>query len=325
MRYINESCPYCGQGFVEGDDVVVCPECGTPHHRGCWVAHGQCANSEKHGEGFAWQKSAEPEPEKNQTTNKNEANDKKSLDIVCPDCGKACPNGTLRCPDCGAMLVPFANIGMGEPPVAQFRPGFDANEDVGGIKSGEIALFCRVSVARYIKAFKKQAAGKKLGWNWGAAFFAPFWFFYRKLYKAGVVFMTLFVALNLWLLPVSEEFYEVYGSVAVEMERIMENEGEESAMAALEKRAPEIEAAMRSMYLPIIAQFLIHIVAALLADKLYWRKAKADISAARKEQGDERSVQLELFKKGGISFFAGLAAYLANEILLYLASYLIGV
>ena len=29
-------CPVCGKSFQESDDIVVCPQCGAPHHRECW-------------------------------------------------------------------------------------------------------------------------------------------------------------------------------------------------------------------------------------------------------------------------------------------------
>ena len=31
MRYTGETCPVCNQVFQEDDDIVVCPDCGTPH------------------------------------------------------------------------------------------------------------------------------------------------------------------------------------------------------------------------------------------------------------------------------------------------------
>ncbi|MGN1348511.1 MAG: RING finger protein, partial [Acutalibacteraceae bacterium] len=33
MNYNNEICNGCGRKFSEGDDIVTCPECGTPQHR----------------------------------------------------------------------------------------------------------------------------------------------------------------------------------------------------------------------------------------------------------------------------------------------------
>ena len=49
MNYSNYKCPVCSNQFTEDDDVVVCPECGTPHHRECYIQNGKCSNADKHG------------------------------------------------------------------------------------------------------------------------------------------------------------------------------------------------------------------------------------------------------------------------------------
>ena len=54
MDYINEICPVCKRQFGADDDIVVCPDCGTPHHRDCWNVKKACENSALHGEGFVW-------------------------------------------------------------------------------------------------------------------------------------------------------------------------------------------------------------------------------------------------------------------------------
>jgi uncharacterized Zn finger protein (UPF0148 family) len=48
-KFCDEQCPVCGNTFTETDDVVVCPDCGTPHHRSCYCESGKCANSLLHG------------------------------------------------------------------------------------------------------------------------------------------------------------------------------------------------------------------------------------------------------------------------------------
>ncbi len=325
MRYSNELCPHCGQAFQENDDIVVCPECGSPHHRGCWAAHGRCANEERHAEGFVWKKTDVPsEPSTSAPEQPQEQNEKKNLDIICPDCGHVSPNGTLRCPECGALLIAFNPMGSGEPPLAQFRPGFDSHETIGELTSGDIALFTRVSGARYIKSFRKQAQGKKFTWNWGAAFFMPYWFFYRKLYKAGTIFLALSVAISLWMMPLANNFYSTYDSVAGEVQHLVEEEGEDAALEAFEKRADELAQVITPLYLPVAAQIALHLAAAIIADKLYWKKAKTQIPEIRQKHSDEREIQLELFRAGGTSILAGAVSYFASEILLMLASYIAG-
>lgn len=49
--YENNSCPVCGKQFQPGDDIVTCPECGTPHHRACYRELGHCAHQALHGDG----------------------------------------------------------------------------------------------------------------------------------------------------------------------------------------------------------------------------------------------------------------------------------
>ena len=43
------ACPVCGQKFHASDDVVVCPQCGAPHHRTCWKEEGRCHFQSAHG------------------------------------------------------------------------------------------------------------------------------------------------------------------------------------------------------------------------------------------------------------------------------------
>lgn len=54
LNFSGSKCPYCGEVFKDGDDIAVCPECGTPHHRACYKEHGKCANEARHAEGFVW-------------------------------------------------------------------------------------------------------------------------------------------------------------------------------------------------------------------------------------------------------------------------------
>ena len=41
MEFTQYTCPVCQKRFVLGDDVVVCPECGAPHHRECFEQNGR--------------------------------------------------------------------------------------------------------------------------------------------------------------------------------------------------------------------------------------------------------------------------------------------
>ena len=51
MKYKGEKCAACDKVFTDDDDVVVCPDCGSPHHRECYKAENKCANTLKRRNG----------------------------------------------------------------------------------------------------------------------------------------------------------------------------------------------------------------------------------------------------------------------------------
>ena len=61
MDYRGQHCPICGKEFCDGDDIVVCPECGTPYHRECYKTAGHCVNEEHQGESFEWKPETAPQ------------------------------------------------------------------------------------------------------------------------------------------------------------------------------------------------------------------------------------------------------------------------
>lgn len=62
FRFENKMCPVCRKRFHEGDDIAVCPECGTPHHRACYLETKKCALEELHKTGFVWNGRLPDEP-----------------------------------------------------------------------------------------------------------------------------------------------------------------------------------------------------------------------------------------------------------------------
>ena len=86
QNFLGNKCPYCGKNFTAEDNIVVCPECGTPHHRDCYKEHSACANEEKHGENFEWKNAAVPPVHKHEP-----AGQENGGITVCPNCGRENP------------------------------------------------------------------------------------------------------------------------------------------------------------------------------------------------------------------------------------------
>ncbi len=64
MDYKGYECPVCHEQFQDGEDIVVCPECGTPHHRACYEENGACANAQRRTKSSVSVKSAPVSPGK---------------------------------------------------------------------------------------------------------------------------------------------------------------------------------------------------------------------------------------------------------------------
>ena len=144
MDFIGEKCAACHEVFTADDDIVVCPDCGSPHHRDCYMKEKKCANADKHLSGYKWAR--------NKSTD-SEGTGVKQQDItvrVCPVCKLPNLPESERCVRCGARLEDAsAENGMhqeNERPDMEYGPnaytgidntlsflGFDPNEDMGGI------------------------------------------------------------------------------------------------------------------------------------------------------------------------------------------------
>lgn len=194
FKYENQICQVCQQTFDKDDDIVVCPECGTPHHRHCWHEQGDCVNRHKHAEGFEWKPAVKEVP---------------ADSVTCAECGANMPSGTLFCENCGKALAQpqqqasqsYTMPGGGRIEVHQVPPfgagmpmgmGFDGGSalagEIDGVAIKDMAAFIGPNAQYYIYKFKRMVADARYKpFNWTAFMFRPLWFLYRKLWKPAVV------------------------------------------------------------------------------------------------------------------------------------------
>lgn len=180
--------------------MVVCPDCGTPHHRGCYLEAGQCANHAKHGEQESWS----PEGEQAKQEQRYDA----AAHHRCSKCGTVNPPEGIFCQICGCRLGSGegAHSGTVAPdcnpislnPFTTPYGGISPDEELDGVSVRDIALFVGESSHYYIPKFKVYATGGKIhDWNWPAFLFRGLYFLYRKLYLAGIILIVLSMALSL--------------------------------------------------------------------------------------------------------------------------------
>lgn len=194
MRYIGETCALCGLAFTESDDVVVCPECGSPHHRSCYSANKCCAKAELHAEGYKWQRN---------TINEKISDADVELYIECPRCGSRNSVESERCIRCGAELSEKENVSEGEnqttgnPFIDQIMK-LDPNENMGGIRLKEAVGFVRSNILYYIPLFRQMfAAGRKISFNIICFIFPPIYFANRRMWSWALITAVLSVLLSM--------------------------------------------------------------------------------------------------------------------------------
>ncbi len=299
----------------QDDDIVVCPVCGTPQHRGCWQAHGACIKTDFHAEGFVWKNGGEDGA-------KSPAgfDPLKDLGVICPVCGTNNPAGTEICEHCKNNLKGPESAGnpisapkaVLESKSLPFLAGVSPEEIVGGVKAYDIALYIQLSARNYINKFRKlDLSGKNLSWNWAAFIFSPYWFFYRKLYWLGGIFLGLAITIAILFYGPALEIQNVMLSFS---KITAETFTQADVSAFQEQIAP---------YIPVLSALLgltllTHSAAALLANLSYKKKVTTDISSIKRFTQDENVFRMLVIKRGGGSFVALMGSFLLHDFVLYL-------
>lgn len=197
MDYIGEKCSACGREFTEEDDIVVCPECGSPHHRECYNAAGKCANEDYHAAGSKW-KRAVPE---------------KLAFRICPVCRFPNTADSENCQRCGSSLINNNNEQTQDPQedrayggfafddeFSSSRPylGFDPNEDMGGATIKEVTQFVHSNTLYYLPIFKHMKDfGTKMSFNLTCLVFPSLYFANRKMWGWAVFAVVLSILMSL--------------------------------------------------------------------------------------------------------------------------------
>lgn len=235
MNYLGIECPVCGEKFNEQDDVVVCPVCGTPHHRACWKNNGGCKNAEKHNDGFVWQNPNAP-------TAAEPVGKQSSEFKICPRCGEKNALYEPVCTRCGERLkanrqtihdiMPPFSMNPNQNPqdgdwntapnpnnfspyqnmyAADARAVFGDDAKIEDISVTEIAEYIQKDSNKYIGKFlAMEEKHTKLSWNWSAGICSVFWFFYRKMMGMGFILMTIICAVIMASSIVPGMIYEKY-------------------------------------------------------------------------------------------------------------------
>lgn len=336
-KFIGTKCIVCSEIFAEGDDIVVCPQCGTPYHRDCWQENGECVNHELHEHGGSW--TPHIGTEKAQTTQ----------ELRCPRCGRENQPGRFFCEECGMQLSddtaeerPFnqthereqdsfnnaQNGGtnsfrqyQGEDPQKGFdfsgpggqngsqqrRTGPSATinairltpeSDMNGIRLGDFFDYIGKKSFSLITSFVRFAkTNAKTSFNVFAFIFPEYYFFYRKMNKKGIIFLAIS-----FILAIPQMIYigqsGDYGTVFFKTSIDLNS-----------------EKFLMIYNLCSMLSLTANVIAGLFANWWYYNQARRDIEEIRRDESSAVNAAALIGKKGGISWKGAMGGFLASVIL----------
>ena len=319
----NISCPVCNRAFEEGDDIVYCPDCGTPHHRECYNAVGHCVNRGLHASGYSFY------DEINQRTKAREDEEKEKVQSVLRQ---------FRVDEENAeeTFAPFFTSEQINTAI------YDKDEQkINGESVADYAITIRTNVNRFINIFKEfEYKGRKTSWNWSAFLFGSLYLFFRKMYKHAVLFHFAFISVVyascFAMMKLSPNYIEAaknFGNLYAQNKLTYED------MVAL-SNIPDASKASMIMYISIGAIIVLRVILGLFADRFYKTTISELIKGVNKqikdgasfvqtsllqnqsgEMDQEQMRKYYLSRRGGTSVFLPAMAAFAAYMLVSLAYY----
>lgn len=298
-NYTGKKCFSCGEVFKDGDDIVVCPECGTPYHRECYLKEGKCINDALHESCQSWEQTQESVESEN---------------IRCIRCGFENPPDKLFCEKCGTPLTkndteerPFNDMdtqnnaqqtGPDGQPYGPFgrQVVFDKDSDLEGIKLDDYAKFVKTNPLIFLSNFIRFGKfGRKISINFAAFLFPHLYFLFRKMNLVGIIMLVATALLNI---PTAIEYLSA-GTMGFSLDIGIDVTG---------RVFQGISAA--TWYVSMALQF----VAGFFGNYMYYKFAQKKIREIRSEDGTEQEIAEKIVAKGGTSWGAvilGFAVYSA--------------
>ncbi len=300
LKYVQ--CPYCLKPFQDGDDVVVCPDCGTPAHRACWKQNGHCLYENKHASGFVWQIPYSKEREEAELKAREEEAARKRAQTFGSGGRDTRPDGMPLDNEYGNYAsYTTGDHGEMKPTMRVIGP----DEMLGDFRVREYGELIQKNKNKYIPKFFIMDRTKRNFVGNFAAFIAPtLWSAYRRMYGLAVILILLQFLVPLIALDSVVEYYSEAASLARQyvLTDATDNAAAEEAMAELMEKMPQPPVALQINHYIIMA---IHLLMGMFANTIYKRRCEQLLTKAKTiENNDERALFLK--RRGGTSVIAAV-------------------
>lgn len=325
--YRNCTCIACRNVFEPDDDIVVCPDCGTPYHRDCWNEHSRCINDELHAKGEAWKN---PNAEEKKTDEKTAR-----VQVICGNCGERNDAGNIMCTHCGRTLDNGAGDYGREQGVWQGGiPGImneaaegDPNEDMDGVRLQEVTDFVGKNTSYYIPRFRFfRDQKRRITPNFVCSLFPELWFAYRKMWLWTLLILAVSFILSVpgTLISMAYQVDTILASVQPQLAMMGEQMGGYIRDNLL-SFAEVIDAHYGVLYwVDFVCSYLslaMHILLFLFGNFMYYRHSIKKIKSVREDKRSLIDLQSRIRMAGGANigfiFLALLIEFALSSIIVY--------
>ncbi len=327
MDYIGNKCPVCDKYFHADDDIVVCPECGTPHHRECYKSLGHCVNEDKHHLGYDYLSN---------TNNQEEADGDCSL-VVCKTCGAKNAEGAFFCTKCGNHLHDINDnstkgYNVNQNNTNQQTPPFGANPNVimfdplGGVKPdapldenvtvGEAAKYVKQNTPYFMTLFSNIRTFSKSRFNFCAAIFGGGYLLYRKMYKIGAIITTIQALIMIFETYLTQ--YIANNNAFTKMFEAYANYDLDATMMHFSNLSTYDSLIMLLYVFLSIGSLVLTIVIGACANRTYYKHCMKKISNIKSSVENPADIDSALTKSGGVNVGLAISLWVSYIILSYL-------
>ena len=241
----------------------------------------------------------------------------------CVACDAELDGDAVFCTHCGARQP-----GAGEkyrPPILQDTTP-DPSQYPGTIEgeaAADVAAVVRTNTGYFLPRFRRN---KKVGWNWAAFLFGPYYLFFRKMYKEGTAALAIrFAAALIVQGAYASQFAKLTDFMSTNYTALMQGKIQPDA-ALVEPLYPAVAILMG-------VGLAIHLVIALFANRLYHRKVftvlqtvddrlqdgaifrQAPMLPEQMRLTQDEMRRMYLSKMGGTSVFAPIMAFLILDMI----------
>ncbi|MCM1365440.1 MAG: DUF2628 domain-containing protein [Faecalibacterium sp.] len=182
-------------------------------------------------------------------------------------------------------------------------------EPLCGYTIREVIGFIGRGSDRYVEKFRKIERGNKHTFNWAAFFFSPFWFFYRKMHRFGIIFLTIDMAISVLSYRPSSALTSFIGSY------------DQTTLAAMtEADMTQFMQDYMQLMIPLLAifalKFIFALVAGFIADRSYHKYCRDSLKSIESNAVTDTSFNLKTFiSKSSTSFWITMISILISSFL----------